>query len=176
MTAPSRLLGLRNESFGRPTKSLQDAVSASLNLSTSYQPLITWTGGVEAANGGQWLDIGNAPGVDCMFAFTHSTGSILSVIAVLTQPAGGDASVDPTIGAPAPYIPADVDGVNVAYVTELTFDKANWTTTTSPLSSATVKYVRGYLKANGRRLLAIYVKSDANAGSVIGYVSPGTTE
>lgn len=179
MTAPSRLLGLDNERFGRAQKGWQDAVSASLGLTTSYQPFITYTGGVVAANGGQWLDAGNAPNVDVLVAFTHGgTATTLSLLAVLAQPPGGDATQEPTVGAPIPYIPADTDGTTPVFVNEISFTTTNWSTTTSPLSSVSVKYVRANLKLNGRRLVALYAKADSATGSptAVVYVSAGTQE
>ena len=180
MTAPSRLKGLDNEGFGRAKKSPMPAVSAALTCLTTYADFITYTGGVEVANGGAWLDIGNSPGVDVTIAWTHgATPETLTLLAVFANPVGGDLTADPTVGAPPPYIPAAAaTGVTPAYVNELSFTKTDWSTTTSPLSSATVKMLRGYLKSNGCRLVKIMCKvnSVTNTPTAIAYVSAGTEE
>lgn len=177
MAAPSRLKGTFLERDGRSQKSPEPAVSASLTLGTGFADIITYTGGVVDANGGAWLDIGNAPGIDVTLAFTHSTSETLTILAIFAQPVGGNVSADPTIGAPPPYIPAAAaTGTTPTYPNQLTFTKTDWSTTTSPLSSATVKYVRGYLKANGCRLVKLMAAANSAAGSVVAYVSAGTQE
>lgn len=174
MTAPTRLLGLSNEMYGRPTKSASPLTSASLSMLTTFQPFITYTGG-EAVQTGQWIDIGNAPGIDVTIAWTKGSGTLFTLFGVFAT--GANTVVDPTIGAPPPYIPAaSATGVTPAYPNQLTFSTTDWTTTSSPLSSATVYMLRGYLKANGSRLVSLYSKSDNASGSAIAYVSAGTQE
>lgn len=160
----------------RAKKTYGPAISASLGLATSYGPFITYTINGVAYATGQWLDIGNAPGIDVTLAFTHgATAAVLSVLAVFAN--AFDRTVDPTVGAPPPYIPAaSATGVTPAYPNELTFSKSDWTTSTSPLSSSSVKYVRGYLHSNGCRLVSLYGKADSATGSptAVAYVSAGT--
>ena len=176
MAAPSRLKGLGYERDGRATKSPEPAVSAALAGLTTFADIITYSGGVEVANGGAWLDIGNAPGIDVTIAWTHSTAETLTILAIFAQPIAGSYA-DPTVGAPPPYIPAaSATGTTPTYPNQLTFTKTDWSTTTSPLSSATVKYVRGYLKANGCRLVKLMAMSNAAVGTLVAYVSAGTQE
>lgn len=181
MTAPFRLGTIDGEKE-RPQKSHRITSSASLNLSTSYQDVITWSrsepGGTVSGSlsgTGAWLDIGSTPAVDLTIAWTHSTGTLLSLLAVFAN--ADDRTADPTIGAPPPYIPAaTATGTTPAYPNIVTFSTTDWTTTTSPLSSATVKIVRGLLKSNGCRLVKFQLKSDAAAGSAICYAMAATGE
>lgn len=174
MTAPTRLLGLSNERYGRPTKSTNPVTSAALSMTTSFQPFITYTGG-EAVNTGQWLDIGNAPGIDVTIVWTKGSGTLFTLFGVFGV--GADTATDPTVGAPPPYIPSvSATGVTPAYPNQITFSTTDWTSTTSPLGSATVFHLRGYLKANGARMVSLYAKSDNASGSAVAYVSVGTQE
>lgn len=172
MTAPSRLTQLANEVTGRPQKGVAPAISAALSLTTSFQNIITYTGGVEAANGGAWIDIGNAPGVDITLEWTHDTGETLTLLTVFSPSV---VTADPTVGAPAPYIPSvAATGTTPAIPQQVTFTKTNWSTTTSPMSSATVKYLRCYANANGCRLVKLMAMANAGTATVVAYVSAGT--
>lgn len=173
MPAPVRLATIDGENV-HPKKSHRIATSASLSLTTTFQDIVTYTiNGV--AGSGAWLDIGNNPAVDIILAFTHSTDETLTILPVFAN--ADDRTVDPTVGAPPPYIPAaTATGVTPAYPNQLTFTKTDWSTTTSPMSSATVKYVRAVLKSNGCRLVKFMAKSNGSAGTLVAYVSAATQE
>jgi len=173
MTAPFRLQQIDGE-LQRPQKSVYPAVSSSLALGTSYADIVNYSINGTAQSTGAWFVVGNAPIIDVTLAFTHSTDETLTVLPIFGVAPTADFATDPTIGAPAPYIPADTDGTTPAYVQEVSFTKTNWSTTTSPMSSATVKYVRFRLETNGARLVKLMAKSNATAGSVVAYVSAGT--
>lgn len=172
MTAPMRIDRIDRE-LEIPQKSLYVATSAALNLSTSFQDVITYTvNGV--AGSGAWLWLGNAPYVTINIAWTKSSGTLFSLLPIFGV--GEDPTVDPTEGAPPPYIPQDTDGTNVAYPNIVTFSTTDWTTTTSPLSSATVYRLGCVLKTNGHRLVKFQTKSDNASGSCILRVTGGTYE
>lgn len=174
MTAPTSLWPKSDHELQRAQKSHGPTTSASLPLTdTGYHQIITWTPTGGSAGVGGWLDIGSAPGVDMTFAWTHDTGTVLTILAVWSNDASRTA--DPTVGAPSPYIPAvSATGTTPAYPNLVTFAKADWTTTTSPLSSSSVKYVRALFFSEGQRLVTFYAQVDAGTASVIAYASAAT--
>lgn len=175
MTAPFRLQQIDGE-LQRPQKSVFPAVSSSLALGTSYADIVNYSINGVAQSTGAWFVVGNAPLIDVTLAFTHDTDETLTILPIFGVSATGDMTADPTIGAPPPYIPADTDGTTPAYVQEVSFTKTNWSTTTSPMSSGTVKYMRCIIKTNGARLMKLMAKSNATAGTLVAYVSAGTEE
>lgn len=176
MTAPTRLDNIDKE-FIRGQKSRGAAISASLTLATTPGDFVTYTGGVVTANAGAWLDIGNAAWLHVLVAFTHgSTPDNMTILPVFANPA--DVTVDPTVGAPLPYVPTVTGtGVQTAYPNVLVFSKTDWTTTTSPLSSSTVKYASGLVVTYGQRLAKFmgFVNSITNAPTAVIHVTGGTS-
>ena len=125
---------------------------------------------------GAWLDIGNTPFLHVLVAFTHkTTPAVFTLLPVFANPA--DFTADPTIGAPLPYIPSvSATGVTPAYPQQITFDKADWTTTTSPLSSSSIKYVSAIVKTWSQRMVCFYGKADSATGTPTAHleVTPAT--
>lgn len=176
MTAPIKVSTIveRGE-LQRPQKGCQAAYSAALTLLTTYDKFINWTTPEGSVGSGAWLDLGNAPYAHIMVAWTHgATPTLLTLLPVFGDPMA-TGNVDPTVGAPLPYIPiVTATGVTPAYPQQITFDKANWTTSTTPLSSATVKNVSCIVKTWGQRLMSLYALSDSvtNTPTAVAYVTP----
>lgn len=173
MANPVKFRSASKSSTGRPMKSVAPLISAALGLTTAPQDFATYLlNGSSAKDGGgrvttgAWIDIGDAPGIDVLVKYTHvTTPAVVTLMPMFANPS--DATTDPTVYAPPPSIAAaDITaGVGVAYPAAVSFSKNNWTTTTSPGSSSSVKYARAYIYANGCRLVKIMGFADSATGS-----------
>lgn len=176
MTAPSKLTEQDIEFNGRGLKGLNPAVSAAVAIQTTYTDIITYTGGVLAANGGAWLDVGNAAGLVVVGLWTHkTTPAIVTVLPCFSpmNPKDGD----PTIYAPAPSIVASdiASGVATTYPQQAAFSKNNWTTDLSPGSDSNIKKFMFYVESK-TRLVKFMSKADdvTSAPTLQLYVIAGT--
>lgn len=157
------------ETWPRSQKGGAQVASASLNLSASFQDLITWGGET-----GTWFPLGGAPSLSVDFLYTYSGGSALTAIVWVSN----DSAF--TIIHPA-YTTVHAtstatDGIVTAYPASVTFPKGAISSGTGfdYGTPATGYYCGAVWSTEGYRYAKVQVKSNNASGSCIGYAAAGT--
>lgn len=162
------LPGANDERYGRQQKGTSLTASASLNLSTSLQDIITYGTGT-----GAWLPVGNAPCLSFSLKWTFSGGTILTIMPWLTN------DIDLTIVHPG-YVIRDqgavaTDGYITGYPAGVKLPKGAISSATGFWDgSSSTLYAPLVVDTTGYRWCKLQAKSDNASGSVIAYTAVGT--
>lgn len=158
-------------SIGGPQNSVKRGAwltSASLTLGATVGPLLfTPNEDADGAATTSIIDTGNAPYFGGNILWTHSTAETLSMVAVRDN----DRAF--AFSAPPAQIPVSTDGTLVIYPLLGTWTKTNWSTTTSPTSSATVKNLSFEIETRSYRYWRLYFYANSAVGSLVAYLAGG---
>ncbi len=158
----------------RQPKGSSIITSASLNLSTSFQNIVTWTDSASVAvDSTGWISCGNAPCVGASVLWTFSAGTILTVLPWVSN--------DPSFTIVHPgYVIRDAgatatDGYVTSYPAAIKLPKGAISSASGFYTgSGTTLYAPLVISTEGYRYFKLQALSDNASGSVIAYAAVGT--
>ena len=140
-----------------PAQQRKGAVTASTSLTiagTSYADI--------QFSAQDWVDVGNAPTVGIILAWTQASGTLLSVRVWVSHDDAG------TLSTKTPYIPSQTTGTTPAYPQVTTFASTDWIE-----GAASVIYCPLQVFTAGFRYIKIEVKSNNASGSIVAHLNVG---